>query len=69
MHVLIKKASGYEWDDDTRELKKIEQKSAEWNEEDEEIMSGLLSFLLINTSDQWAKYGKWILSLKERMRK
>ena len=35
--------------------------------EDEEIMSGLLSFLLINTSDQWAKYGKWILSLKERV--
>ena len=46
-----------------------EKVSSAWGEEDEEIMSGLLSFLLINTSDQWAKYGKWILSLKERMRK
>ena len=46
-----------------------EKVSSAWGKEDEEIMSGLLSFLLINTSDQWAKYGKWILSLKERMRR
>ena len=38
----------------------------EWSEEDEETMRGLLSFLLINTADQWAKYGKWLKSLKLR---
>lgn len=45
----------------------LEKEKIEWSEEDEEIMSGLLSFLLINTSDQWAKYGKWLKSLKQRI--
>ena len=59
------KEEGYEWDAEKKELKKIEQKPA-WSEEDEETMSGLLSFLLINTSDQWTNYGNWLKSLKER---
>ena len=61
------KEAGYEWLEETKELKKIEQKSAEWSEEDEETMSSLLSFFLVNASDRWAKYGKWLKSLKQRI--
>ena len=43
--------AGYEWDAEKKELKKIEQKSAEWSEEDEENRN------LINTI-LWESVGK-----------
>ena len=52
---------------DAEMLLRLAQKSTEWTEEDEEIMSSLLSFFLVNDSDQWAKYGNWLKSLKQRI--
>jgi len=82
------KEAGYEWDNEKKELKKIEQNNQftpeeasildkhidkfleqkpYWTKEDEETMSDLLSFLLINIPEQWANYGKWLESLKDRV--
>jgi hypothetical protein len=36
------KEAGYEWLEETKELKKIEQKSAEWSEEDEKMLNSFL---------------------------
>ncbi len=50
-----------------KSLKTRVQPKQEWSEEDEETMSSLLSFFLVNASDRWAKYGKWLKSLKQRI--
>ena len=39
------KESGYEWLEETKELKKIEQESAKWNEEDEHRVKDTIYFL------------------------
>ena len=39
------KESGYEWDADKKELKKIEQKPAEWSEEDYDCINAAISNL------------------------
>ena len=39
------KEAGYEWDDDKKELNKIEQKPAEWSEEDENMFGSIRSTL------------------------
>ena len=44
-----------------------QQPKQEWSEEDEKMFSELSSSLLINISDQWVKYGKWLKSLKGRI--
>lgn len=44
-----------------------QQPKQEWSEEDEKMFSELSSSLLINISDQWVKYGKWLKSLKDRI--
>jgi hypothetical protein len=44
-----------------------QQPKQEWSEEDEKMFSELSSSLLINISDQWVKYGKWLKSLKSRI--
>lgn len=66
------KEAGYEWDADKKELKKIEQKSVEWSEEDENLLK--LSFEnLTELKDMYGEeYGKvgncisWLKSLKQR---
>jgi len=44
-----------------------QQPKQEWSEEDEKMFCELSSSLLINISDQWVKYGKWLKSLKGRI--
>ena len=39
------KESGYEWDAEKKELRKIEQKPAEWSKEDERIRKGIIYVL------------------------
>lgn len=50
-----------------KSLKDRIQPKQEWSEEDEKMFSELSSSLLINISDQWVKYGKWLKSLKGRI--
>ena len=42
------KEAGYEWDADKKELKNIEQKPAEWSEEDEKKLSVIIDVLQAN---------------------
>ena len=67
------KEAGYKWDAEKKELKKIEQKPA-WSEEDEERLSDAVFFVreyqiptrdkrLLNTAKEAEK---WLKSLKER---
>ena len=72
------KESGYEWLEETKELKKIEQESAEWNEEDETnsyhlktLLENLAKdneheFRVISDNDR-DKYTDWLKSLKQRI--
>jgi hypothetical protein len=39
------KEAGYEWDAEKKEMKKIEQKSTEWSEEDERIYKVILELI------------------------
>ncbi len=62
------KEAGYEWDDEKKELKKIEQKSV-WSEEDEKMLDSFLHKLevcefLSNKEITWIK-NKLNLSKKE----
>ena len=58
--------AGYEWDAENKELKKIERKSTEWDEEDERY----LSYAIHAVEDMLGNNGKntvtWLKSLKER---
>ena len=59
--------AGYEWDADNKELKKIEQKSFEWGEEDEGIIDEILHCLEACESE-WnydvSKEKEWLNSIK-----
>lgn len=71
------KEAGYEWDAEKKELRKIEQKSAKWNEEDETnsyhlktLLENLAKdnkheFRVISENDR-DKYTAWLKSLKDR---
>ena len=67
--------AGYTFDFDKRELKKIEQKSAEWSEEDENILSNAIFFIreyqtptrdktMLNAAKEAED---WLKSLKQRI--
>ena len=61
--------AGYTFDFDKRELKKIEQKSAEWSEEDEKKFADACIMLDWYKGNNWwtAQYIKdWLKSLKDR---
>ena len=63
------KEAGYEWDADKKELKKIEQKAVEWNEDDEVKINGIMNYLCqsdaVNLED-FNEWYEWLKSLKER---
>ena len=74
------KEAGYEWDDEKKELKKCEQKPADWSEEDERIISKILgicedfkrSFRISPASSKIVqkdidKINTWLKSLKQRI--
>ncbi len=66
------KETGYEWNAEKKELRKIEQKPAEWSEEDE----NLLKYSLENLTELKDRFGEnygrvggcidWLKSLKDR---
>ena len=47
-------------------FKLYEQKAA-WSEEDESIISELISLCIVNAPDTWCKYSDWLKSLKDRV--
>ena len=64
--------AGYEWDAEKNELKKIEQKSSEWNEEDEKFFKTALwhiSYSISNgkSTDFHCDTTDWFKSLKDRV--
>ena len=66
--------AGYTFDFEKKELKKIEQKSTEWSEEDESILQGIWDEILANKHNskeyEWKAYDKfldWLKSLKDRV--
>ena len=62
------KEAGYEWDDENKELKKIEQKLA-WSEEDETVLDNLIYVLGNDRIGNYRyEYVDWLKSLKERMK-
>jgi len=62
------KEAGYEWDAERKELRKIEQKSAVWSEEDERMYRGLHN-LIYSTPycDSRKEFSDWFKSLKDRI--
>lgn len=70
------KEAGYEWDIERKELKKIEQKSAEWSEEDKEMLKDIISGLKAQKSLTFAHDNQgnaqmnaridWLQSLPEK---
>ena len=77
------KEAGYEWDAEKKELKKIEQKPAEWSEEDEycldgaietemymlDVVNGIKKFDVGNISikEECTRELNWLKSLKDRV--
>ena len=62
------KEAGYEWLEETKELKKIEQKSAEWSEDDEEHYKACLQYFDEVKPDMvYYKDYQWLKSLKQRI--
>ena len=62
------KQAGYEWDNEKKELKKIEQKPA-WNEEDEQYLLVCKNALAkYQSTDKWDAniISRWLESLKDR---
>ena len=63
--------AGYEWDAEKLELKKIEQKPAEWSEEDVEILKGIEQCVYDNVVNigtvQKVRYIDWLKSIKDRI--
>lgn len=69
------KEAGYEWDAERKELKKIEQKSARWSEEDEKRSISAIKHLENSISDTPSslrpyirKDIEWLKSIKNRMK-
>jgi len=70
------KEAGYVWDAEKKELKKIEQKSAEWSEEDKEMLKDIISGLKAQKSLTFAHDNQgnaqmnaridWLQSLPEK---
>ena len=61
--------AGYEWDVEKKELKKIEQKPAEWSEEDEQMCQNILECLRHGWRKLPAdilKYESWLKSLRHQ---
>lgn len=61
--------AGYEWDADKKELKKIEQKSTEWSEEDETRLTNIIIMLKEGASHHFIKNDitksvDWLKSLR-----
>ena len=50
------KEAGYEWDDEKKELKKIEQKPAEWSEEDENLIKFLIAHFSVCHANRSFKF-------------
>lgn len=76
------KEAGYEWDDENKELKKIEQILPTWSEEDEKILDSIIDFVMpigecpdYPTDEEKEYYYEgdrkvdWLKSLKERLKK
>ncbi len=66
------KEAGYKWDAERKELRKIEQKPAEWSEEDESIALGIeqlcyCASLLSIAPDKVYKIRTWLKDLKDRV--
>jgi hypothetical protein len=66
------KEEGYEWDAEKKELKKIKKKTAEWSEEDEQIILSIeqvmnCASLLNIVPEKIDKIKSWLKSLKERL--
>ena len=68
------KESGYEWDVEKKELKKIEQKSAEWSEEDEKMCQETIDWFekkcfpyALESENPARESIKWLKSLKTRV--
>ena len=70
------KEAGYEWDAEKKELRKIEQKSSEWSEEDEKTIYEAISLINMLSSGYGEKVTepitfngvKMINDIKERLR-
>lgn len=60
------KESGYEWDADKKELKKIEPKHT-WSEEDEKILNEFIESLRYCNGNGYNKQIDWLKSLKDRI--
>ena len=61
------KEAGYEWDAEKKELKKIEQKPAEWSKEDErnfDIIYGIIYNSCI--AEDASRLNTWLLSLRPK---
>ena len=63
------KEAGYEWDAYKKELKKIEQKPAEWTEEDEDYYDAIITKLEVTKDDALLTDNqmKFLKSLKDRV--
>ena len=65
-------ASGYKWDENKKELRKIEQKS-KWTEEDEKNRNALIYLVKevksqpLTRLEDWDRYIDWLNSIKQRM--
>ena len=61
--------AGYEWDAEKKELKKIEQKPAEWTEEDEDYYDAIITKLEVTKDDALLTDNqmKFLKSLKDRV--
>ena len=60
--------AGYEWLKETKELKKIEQKSAEWSEEDDIMVRDILGWLPAKSRPEFnQRRVDWLKSLKNRV--
>ena len=70
------KEAGYEWLEETKVLKKIEQKSAEWSEEDEKMYRGVMAVCDVwstatsfypKENEDVERLKNWLKSLKTRV--
>lgn len=67
------KEAGYEWDAEKKELKKVEQKSSEWTEEDERKLESIIDSIrfLSFTHPEWKPVYdgdiEWLNGIKDRI--
>lgn len=69
------KEVGYEWNDENKELKKIEPKSDVWTEQDKKILEGIIDEIEVNKNEApsydlptYDKYLNWLKSLKNKIK-